>query len=237
MQPLYIQATDLVKKFDDKVVVDHICLSVSKGEVLGFLGPNGAGKTTTMRMLTGFFAPNSGSISICGYDIINNPSLAKINIGYMPEGAPLYGDMTALQYLNFICDARRMYGHVRAERLSYVIDRLSLRSVLYEPIENLSKGYRARVCFAQAIIHDPKVLILDEPTDGLDPVQKHEVRQLIKEMSQEKAIVISTHILEEVDAVCTRAIIIAQGKIMLDKTPEELAKEGRLDELFRRIVA
>jgi ABC-2 type transport system ATP-binding protein len=195
--------------------------------VFGFLGPNGAGKTTTMRMLAGFITPTSGSASICGHDIESAPLAAKAALGYLPEGAPTYGEMTVRRFLNFIADLRGLEGAHRATRLAHVIERLQLGGVLEQTIETLSKGFRRRVGLAQAIVHDPPVLILDEPSDGLDPNQKHEVRSLIADMAADKIIVISTHILEEVEAMCTRAIIIAKGRIVADDTPTGLAARSR----------
>jgi ABC-2 type transport system ATP-binding protein len=195
--------------------------------VLGFLGPNGAGKTTTMRMLAGFISPTSGKASICGHDIETDTLAAKRLLGYLPEGAPLYGEMTVQSFLEFIADLRNLTGSMRRNRLDYSIGRLQLESVLEQTIETLSKGFRRRVGLAQALMQDPPVLILDEPTDGLDPNQKHEVRTLINEMSRDKIIIISTHLLEEVQAVCTRAIIIARGRIVADDTPQALAAKSR----------
>ena len=189
--------------------------------MLGFLGPNGAGKTTTMRMLAGFVAPTAGTASICGHDVMTIRWRASRALGYLPEGAPIYGEMTVRGFLDFIADLRRLEGAQRRARLDHVIERLQLRAVLEQTIETLSKGFRRRVGLAQAIVHDPPVLILDEPTDGLDPNQKHEVRALINDMARDKIIVISTHILEEVEAVCSRAIIIARGRIVADDTPAD----------------
>jgi len=222
-----IKTEHLSKRYDSLVAVDDVSFQVSPGEVLGFLGPNGAGKTTTMRMLAGFIAPTAGTASICGHDITSDPMAAKASLGYLPEGAPTYGEMTVGRFLEFIADLRRLEGDRRRARLSYVIERLQLARVLDQTIETLSKGFRRRVGLAQAIVHDPPVLILDEPTDGLDPNQKHEVRSLINEMSRDKIIVISTHILEEVGAVCTRAIIIARGRIVADDTPLALESKSR----------
>jgi ABC-2 type transport system ATP-binding protein len=222
-----IKTEHLSKRYDSLVAVDDVSFQVTPGEVLGFLGPNGAGKTTTMRMLAGFVTPTSGKASICGHDITTDPMAAKASLGYLPEGAPTYGEMTVRRFLEFIADLRRLEGDRRRARLDYVIGRLQLSRVLDQTIETLSKGFRRRVGLAQAIVHDPPVLILDEPTDGLDPNQKHEVRSLINEMSSEKIIVISTHILEEVDAVCTRAIIIARGRIVADDTPLALEAKSR----------
>ena len=216
-----------------------ISFSVKKGEVLGFLGPNGAGKSTTMRMITGFLPPTSGTAVICGHDITTDPVAAKAAIGYLPESAPSYRAMVVEDYLKFIAEIRGFHGKLAKEKVEAVIEKARLRPVAKKTIETLSKGYRQRTCFAQAIIHDPQVLIMDEPTDGLDPNQKFTVREMIKEMSAEKAIVISTHILEEVDAVCTRAIVIADGELKADGTPAELkAKDpsGKLDVVFRNLT-
>jgi len=204
------------------VAVDGITFSVGEGEVLGFLGPNGAGKSTTMKMITGFLSPTSGTARVCGHDIEAEPVAAKRCIGYLPEGAPSYGEMTPAAFLSFIADLRGLTGDHRRRRFGEVVERLHLEAVLDRPIETLSKGFRRRVGLAQAILHDPRVLILDEPTDGLDPNQKHEVRSLIRDMAQGKIIVISTHILEEVHAVCNRAIIIARGKVLADDAPAAL---------------
>jgi len=222
-----IKTEHLTKRYESLTAVDDVTFTVSPGEVLGFLGPNGAGKTTTMRMLAGFVTPTSGKASICGHDVETDPLRAKASLGYLPEGAPSYGEMTVSHFLDFIADLRQLEGSRRKERLSHVIDRLQLGKVLQQSIETLSKGFRRRVGLAQAIIHDPPVLILDEPTDGLDPNQKHEVRTLINDMARDKIIVISTHILEEVDAVCTRAIIIARGRIVADDSPAKLAVKSR----------
>jgi ABC-2 type transport system ATP-binding protein len=222
-----IKTEHLSKRYESVTAVDDVTFEVGPGEVLGFLGPNGAGKTTTMRMLAGFVTPTSGKASICGHDIETEPLAAKERLGYLPEGAPSYGEMRVRRFLEFIADLRRLEGSRRRARLDYVIERLQLASVLEQSIETLSKGFRRRVGLAQALIHDPPVLILDEPTDGLDPNQKFEVRALINEMARDKIIVISTHILEEVDAVCDRAIIIARGRIVADDTPLKLAARSR----------
>jgi ABC-2 type transport system ATP-binding protein len=222
-----IKTQHLTKRYETLTAVDDVSFEVGPGEVLGFLGPNGAGKTTTMRMLAGFVTPSAGTASICGHDVIADPLGAKSALGYLPEGAPVYGEMTVGAFLDFIADLRRLAGAQRRERLGHVIERLQLRSVLGQSIETLSKGFRRRVGLAQAIVHDPPVLILDEPTDGLDPNQKHEVRALINDMARDKIIVISTHILEEVEAVCSRAIIIARGRIVADDTPARLAARSR----------
>ncbi|HEY1283148.1 MAG TPA: ABC transporter ATP-binding protein [Steroidobacteraceae bacterium] len=222
-----IKTEHLTKRYETLTAVDDVSFEVKPGEVLGFLGPNGAGKTTTMRMLAGFISPTSGTASICGHDIETDTLAAKASLGYLPEGAPSYGEMAVYPFLDFIADLRQLKGERRTQRLAYVIGRLQLEKVLAQTIDTLSKGFRRRVGLAQALIHDPPVLILDEPTDGLDPNQKHEVRTLINEMARDKIIVISTHILEEVDAVCTRAIIIARGKIVADDTPQGLATKSR----------
>ena len=234
-----IRTEHLSKRYNSLTAVDDVSFEVKPGEVLGFLGPNGAGKTTTMRMLAGFITPTGGKASICGHDVETDALAAKSCLGYLPEGAPLYGEMSVASFLNFIADLRELKGARRKERLDYVIERLQLQSVLGQSIETLSKGFRRRVGLAQAVIHDPPVMILDEPTDGLDPNQKHEVRGLINAISRDKIIVISTHILEEVDAVCTRAIIIAKGRVVADETPQQLkarAESGRLEDVFRAIT-
>jgi ABC-2 type transport system ATP-binding protein len=234
-----IKTEALTKQYGELTAVDAVSFTVSPGEVLGFLGPNGAGKTTTMRMLAGFISATSGRASICGHDVDSDSIAARACLGYLPEGAPAYGEMTVRDFLDFVADLRRLRGPARA-RVDAVIERLQLQSVLTQTIEILSKGFRRRVGLAHAIMHDPPVLILDEPTDGLDPNQKHEVRALINEMAGQKTVIISTHILEEVDAVCTRAIIIARGRIVADDTPQGLAARlpsGRLDDVFRSITA
>ena len=234
-----LKVENLKKSFGTFEAVKGISFSVKKGEVLGFLGPNGAGKSTSMRMITGFLPPTSGTAVICGHDITTDPVAAKAAIGYLPESAPSYRAMVVEDYLKFIAEIRGFHGKLAKEKVEAVIEKARLRPVAKKTIETLSKGYRQRTCFAQAIIHDPQVLIMDEPTDGLDPNQKFTVREMIKEMSAEKAIVISTHILEEVDAVCTRAIVIADGELKADGTPAELkAKDpsGKLDVVFRNLT-
>ena len=219
-----IEASDLRKQFGDIVAVNGISLNVERGEVLGFLGPNGAGKSTTMKMLTGFLEPDAGSARIAGIDVLENPKMARAKLGYLPEGAPCYGDMTARAFLTFIAEIR---GFDRAEggkRVAAAVDKTELHSVLEQRIDTLSKGFKRRVAIAQAILHDPQVLIMDEPTDGLDPNQKHQVRKLIVGMAKDKAIIVSTHILEEVEAVCSRAIIINRGRIVADGTAEDLMR-------------
>ena len=231
-----IDIQHLSKHFGPLRAVDDISFSVGRGEVLGFLGPNGAGKSTTMKMVAGFLTPSSGTVQVCGHDIEKDPIGAKQSLGYLPEGAPAYPDMTPAGFLDFIAAIRGLSGSAKAERIAEVVRLVHLEGVFHQRIETLSKGFKRRVGLAQAILHDPEVLVLDEPTDGLDPNQKHEVRTLIRQMAKNKAIVLSTHILEEVEAVCTRAIIIARGKLLFDGTPADLAKEGPLDEVFRRIT-
>jgi ABC-2 type transport system ATP-binding protein len=222
-----ISCHNLTKHYGPLLAVDDLSFQVEPGEVLGFLGPNGAGKTTTMRILAGFLPATSGSATVCGFDVDTQSTDAKRKIGYLPEGAPSYPEMSPRSFLEFIADIRGLEGATRTSRLDEVYGLLHLEPVLEQTIDTLSKGYKRRVGLAQAILHDPDVLILDEPTDGLDPNQKHEVRQLINQMSQSKIIVISTHLLEEVDAVCNRAIIIAHGRILVDDTPEKLEARSR----------
>ncbi len=222
-----IDVKNLTKKFGEFTAVNDLSFAVEAGEILGFLGPNGAGKSTTMKMITGFLLPTSGTVSVCGHDIETQGIAAKKMIGYLPEGAPSYGDMTVLQFLKFIADVRGLQGNSRDQAIDTVVEQIELDKVVYQQIDTLSKGFKRRVGLAQAIIHDPKVLILDEPTDGLDPNQKYQVRQLIKNLSKEKIVVVSTHILEEVSAVCSRAIIIADGKLVRDGKPTDLEAESR----------
>ncbi len=222
-----IEVRHLRRWFGPILAVDDVSFTVARGEVLGFLGPNGAGKSTTMKMITGFLAPTSGTAIVCGSDIVTDPIAAKRRIGYLPEGAPAYFDMTPSSFLRFIARIRGFGGAEARRRIELAIERTALHSVLAQPIETLSKGFKRRVGLAQALLHDPDVLILDEPTDGLDPNQKHEVRTLINALAPHKAIIISTHLLEEVDAVCTRAIIIAEGRILADGTPGELEARSR----------
>src|SRR5712691_11052362 len=218
-----LEIVHLTKKFGPLIAVDDVSFTVPAGEVLGFLGPNGAGKSTTMKMITGFLAPTSGTAVICGHDILREPLPAKRRIGYLPEGAPAYPDMSAAEFLDFIAHIRGFRGAEAKRRIAHIAELINIAEVLHQPIETLSKGYRRRVGVAQALLHDPAVVILDEPTDGLDPNQKHEMRGIIQRMSPHKAIIISTHLLEEVEAVCSRAIIIARGRILADGTPTELA--------------
>jgi len=231
----------LVKRFGAFAAVDGISFAVERGTVLGFLGPNGAGKSTTMKMITGFLPPTAGSVRVCGHDVQAAPLEAKRRIGYLPEGAPTYPDMTPLAFLEFVARVRGLRGRAAIDR---VVGQVELGAVLHQPIDTLSKGFRRRVGLAQAILHDPDVLILDEPTDGLDPNQKHEVRRLIRGMAADKAIILSTHVLEEVEAVCTRALIIGRGTVLAEGAPsgpnwrfgELEAPPGGLDALFRRVT-
>jgi len=239
-----IEIRGLVKHFGPLKAVDGVSFDVGQGEVLGFLGPNGAGKSTTMKMATGFLTPSAGTVRVAGHDVLSDPVAAKAAIGYLPEGAPAYPDMTPLAFLRFIGEIRGLAGSNLESRIAEVVRRVHLEGVLRQPIETLSKGFKRRVGLAQAILHDPQVLIMDEPTDGLDPNQKHEVRTLIREMGRSKAIVLSTHILEEVEAVCTRAIIIARGKVLFDGKPEELESQAprevtknRMDWVFRKLTS
>ena len=232
-----IEIANLTKRFGPLTAVDDVSFSVGRGEVLGFLGPNGAGKSTTMKIVTGFLAPDEGTIRVGGVDIAMNPVEVKRWIGYLPEGAPLYGEMTTRGFLRFIAGIRGLKGIEARRRIESVVEQVSLESVLAKPIDTLSKGFKRRVGLAQAILHDPNILILDEPTDGLDPNQKHEVRTLIRSMSAEKVIVLSTHILEEVDAVCTRATIIAGGRIVSDGTPDDLLRRSRTHDALRLHLA
>ena len=218
----------LSRRFGHLLAVDGISLTVDRGEVLGILGPNGSGKSTTMKMVTGFLAPSAGRVEVCGIDVAVDPVAAQRRLGYLPEGAPAYGDITTAAYLRFIADVRRLFGAAGRRAIEDVVERTSIAPVLHQPIETLSKGFKRRVGLAQALLHDPDVLILDEPTDGLDPNQKYEVRSLIRAMSRDKAIVISTHILEEVETVCTRALIISEGRIVADGTPEHFERGSRL---------
>ncbi len=221
-----IKVENLVKTFGPKRAVDGVSFSVERGEVLGFLGPNGAGKSTTMRMITGFIPPTEGKVSVGGHDMVEDPLPAKRLIGYLPENAPAYADMTVAGFLNFAAELRGMRGEAKKKAVGRAVELCFLESVLEQSIDTLSKGYRHRTCFAQSIVHDPEILVLDEPTDGLDPNQKHEVRNLIRRMGEKKAIIFSTHILEEVEAACTRAIIIDRGKIVANGTPQELKQRS-----------
>ncbi len=238
-KPPAIEVQGLDKRFGPIHAVRDVSFTVQHGEVLGFLGPNGAGKSTTMKMITGFLEPTDGTVLVNGHDVKTDPISVKSAIGYLPEGAPAYGEMTVLRFLEFVAEIRGYAGEEKQQRIDRVIDLVHLDSVLEQTVETLSKGFKRRVGVAQALLHDPDVLIMDEPTDGLDPNQKHEVRSLIKEMAENKAIVISTHILEEVDAVCSRAIIIAAGQILFDGTPAELraqSEKNDYDDAFRTIT-
>ncbi len=241
-----IELESLEKRFNGFAAVDGVSLTVGQGTVLGFLGPNGAGKSTTMKMAAGFLVPTAGTARICGIDVAADPLEAKRQLGYLPEGAPAYPDMTAGDFLEFVADVRGLKGADRKKRLADAIERVEIGPVLDQSIETLSKGFKRRVGLAQAILHDPPVLILDEPTDGLDPNQKHHVRQLIRAMARAKAIVISTHILEEVEAICTRAAIIAEGRVVADGEPlaeggwrfgSMRAEPGRLEGVFRALTS
>jgi ABC-2 type transport system ATP-binding protein len=238
-QPALIEIAGLTKRFGGFTAVDHVSFSVRRGEVLGFLGPNGAGKSTTMRMLAGFMTPTAGTASIQGHDVQTDSVAARRVLGFLPEGAPTYPEMSVVSFLRFCARVRGFTGTELADRVDHALGLTTLRGVRLQPIETLSKGFKRRVGLAQALLHDPPVLVLDEPTDGLDPNQKHEVRGLIAQMAPDKAIVISTHILEEVDAVCSRAIVIANGRIVADATPQALQAwhpSGRLEEVFRHLT-
>lgn len=237
-----LELNGLVKRFQSFTAVDGISLKVPAGEVLGFLGPNGAGKSTTMKMASGFLEPDEGSALICGIDVAVHPREARRHLGYLPEGAPAYGEMPVSSFLAFCAAMRGLTGAQARSAIDRAVGRTELGGVLEQPIETMSKGFKRRVGLAQAIMHEPPMLILDEPTDGLDPNQKHQVRQLIRDMSKDRAIVISTHILEEVDAVCTRAVVIDRGRIVADGTADALRKLGprkssSLDEAFRAITS
>ena len=232
-----IEIERLTKRFGAFTAVDDVSFTVSRGEVLGFLGPNGAGKSTTMRMLAGFMTPSAGTARICGDDVVDKPVAAKRHLGFLPEGAPTYPEMTVAGFLGFCGRARGFRGSVLADRVAHAMGLTQLEGVRLQPVETLSKGFKRRVGLAAALLHDPPVLVLDEPTDGLDPNQKHEVRNLIRAMAPEKAIVISTHILEEVAAVCTRAVVIARGRVVADATPADLAARGpSMDAVFRDLT-
>jgi ABC-2 type transport system ATP-binding protein len=232
-----LEIHNLRKKFGPLVAVDDVSFTVARGEVLGFLGPNGAGKSTTMKMITGFLAPDQGTSVICGHDIADEPLAAKRNFGYLPEGAPAYPDMTVADFLRFIAHIRGLRGAEAAARIDHIVGLVHLSEVFEQRIDTLSKGFRRRVGVAQALIHDPPVVILDEPTDGLDPNQKYEMRGILAAMQAKKAIIISTHLLEEVEAVCSRAIIIARGRILADSTPAELAARSRFHNAVRLEIA
>jgi ABC-2 type transport system ATP-binding protein len=236
MNDLKIEARGLCKNYGNLIAVDQLSFEVRTGEVLGFLGPNGAGKSTTMKMLTGFLAPTSGTALINGHDIVTDSLAARRCIGYLPEGAPSYGEMTVRAFLEFVARARGYAGRNALQAAGAAIDRLNLGGVVEQTIETLSKGFKRRVGLAQSIIHDPQVLILDEPTDGLDPNQKHEVRHLIRDMAEEKIIIISTHLLEEVHALCNRAMIISDGRLLVDDTPAGLTARSRYHDAVTLVV-
>jgi ABC-2 type transport system ATP-binding protein len=223
-----IKVENLTKAFGPKVAVNGISFNVERGEVLGFLGPNGAGKSTTMRMITGFIPPTDGKVSVGGNDVLDNPIAAKRLIGYLPEAAPVYVDMTVKSFLTFCAELSGMRGDALKKAVNRAVELCFLGPVLYQSVDTLSKGYRHRTCLAQSIVHDPPVLVMDEPTDGLDPNQKHEIRTLIRRMGQDKAIIFSTHILEEVEAVCSRAIIIDRGVVVAEGTPGQLKSRSEL---------
>lgn len=234
-----IEVSALSKRFGKKVAVDALTFSAKPGEVLGFLGPNGAGKSTTMKMITGFLKPSSGSAKVMGIDVGENPLAAQRCFGYLPESAASYGEMLVSEFLSFMAEIRGLKGRAAVDALERVREKVFIQDVWHQPIETLSKGFRQRVGFAQALIHDPEVLILDEPTDGLDPNQKHEVRKLIQGMSQSKTIVLSTHILEEVEMLCNRVVIVSQGRLVVDEPLEELLNRDpnrRLDVVFRSLT-
>jgi ABC-2 type transport system ATP-binding protein len=238
-QPNLIEIDGLTKRFGTFTAVDNVSFNVAQGEVVGFLGPNGAGKSTTMRMLAGFMIPTSGTARLGGHDVLTDGVAARRVLGFLPEGAPTYPEMSVTGFLRFCARIRGYRGHELHERVAFAVGLTRLESVRLQPVETLSKGFKRRVGLAQALLHDPPILVLDEPTDGLDPNQKHEVRELIRQMRPEKAIIISTHILEEVDAVCTRAIVIAQGHVVIDATPAVLAEQhpsGKLDDVFRQLT-
>lgn len=234
-----LEVSSLSKKFGNFKAVDNISFSAKRGEVLGFLGPNGAGKSTTMKMITGFLEPTKGDVIVCGNSITDQPLSVQKNLGYVPENAPLYDDMYVREFITFVSNIREISSSNIEEKINGVIDMCALKGVEYQKIETLSKGYKRRVSLAQALVHDPKVLILDEPTDGLDPNQKHDVRELIKNLAKEKCILISTHILEEVEEVCDRCIIIGHGKKLFEGTPAGLKAKssiGKIHDVFRAIT-
>ncbi len=231
-----IDVKNLTKRFGARTAVQDVRFQVEPGTVLGFLGPNGAGKSTTLRMVTGFLAPSSGTAVVCGHDIREAPLAARASIGYLPENAPSYPDMTVSEFLSFIARMRGFRGAVLRQRVQEILERCFLTQVRHQVIDTLSKGYRQRTCLAQALLHNPPVLVLDEPTDGLDPNQKAVVREMIRGMAAEKAILLSTHVLEEVEALCTRVVIISGGRLVLDSTPGALRDQGGLEQSFRRLT-
>lgn len=228
-----IKLQNLVKRFGPLNAVNSISMAVGRGEVVGFLGPNGAGKSTTMKIITGFLPATSGTVEVCGFDVGEKPVEVQKRLGYLPEGAPAYGDMTPASFLDFVAQVRGYRGAEKQVCIEQVVEKTSLKSVLDQSIETLSKGFKRRVGLAQAMLHDPPVLIMDEPTDGLDPNQKHHVRNLIREMAADKAVIVSTHILEEVEAVCTRAVVISEGRLVADGTPEQLVGRSSIHNAVR----
>jgi ABC-2 type transport system ATP-binding protein len=235
-----IEVKGLIKNYGDLRAVDDVSFTVRRGDILGFLGPNGAGKSTTMKMITGFLRPTAGTALVEGHDVTRDPIAVKSRLGYLPESAPCYPEMTVGEFLHFIAEIRGFRTPVeKSARVRRVVDLCHLEGVLVQTIETLSKGFKQRVGFAQALLHDPPVLVLDEPTDGLDPNQKNEVRAIIRQMSAAKAVILSTHILEEVETLCTRVIIISRGKVVVDETPAALRARqpgARLDEIFRDLT-
>ena len=232
-----IKVENLCRNFGEIKAVKNISFNIEKGDILGFIGPNGAGKSTTMRMITGYLTPSSGSVEINGLPLVDNESSCKENIGYLPESAPMYGDMTVLNFLKFCCEIRGLSGTTKQKAVEKVLDDCFLHNVKHQLINTLSKGYRQRTCFAQSILHDPPILILDEPTDGLDPNQKHEIRKIIRNFGKDKAIILSTHILEEVESLCTRIILIAQGEKKADESLEDFKARGpSLANTFRELT-
>ena len=228
-----IKLQNLVKRFGPLNAVNSISMAVGRGEVVGFLGPNGAGKSTTMKIITGFLPATSGTVEVCGFDVGEKPVEVQKRLGYLPEGAPAYGEMTPASFLDFVAQVRGYRGAEKQVCIEQVVEKTSIKSVLDQSIETLSKGFKRRVGLAQAMLHDPPVLIMDEPTDGLDPNQKHHVRNLIREMAADKAVIVSTHILEEVEAVCTRAVIISEGRLVADGTPEQLIGRSSIHNAVR----
>ena len=237
VRDVLVRVRDLRKDYGSIRALDSISFDVSRGDILGFLGPNGAGKTTAMKLITGFIDPDGGSVVVAGHDVASAPLAAQRRMGYLPENAPAYGEMTVDGFLRFVADARTLTDARGA--IDRVVDMAALGTVRHQTIETLSKGFKRRVGLAQAMIHDPEVLILDEPTDGLDPNQKVLVQDLLANLSQERCVILSTHLLDEAEKVCNRAVIISEGRILVDSTPHDLVKQsssGRLDEVFRRLT-
>ncbi len=237
VRDVLVRVRDLRKDYGSIRALDGVSFDVSRGDILGFLGPNGAGKTTAMKLITGFIDPDGGSVVVAGHDVASDPLAARRRMGYLPENAPAYGEMTVDGFLRFVADARTLTDARGA--IDRVVDMAALGTVRHQTIETLSKGFKRRVGLAQAMIHDPEVLILDEPTDGLDPNQKVLVQDLLANLSQERCVILSTHLLDEAEKVCNRAVIISEGRILVDSTPHDLVKQsssGRLDEVFRRLT-